>query len=308
MATVNLGKIKPLWKGDYSASETYRPLDFVEYNGQIYINILESIGNLPTNTTYFELVVEPNNIVHVPNSGLPNEAGTAYASDVTTSATDTTEGRLLKVGDFGLGANVYRGYPVNDFNSPDNANAPVGIYSFNTTFDNRPVNTTGIVIVASRGSGEKINILVTGGTSTPDMYFRRVTEGNISPWQKNYHTNNILGTVSQSGGVPTGAIIERGSNDNGEYVKYADGTQICTFSASITTDIEDGAGYRGLVQGVTYPASFVATPSVSVTAVDNLSWAGGCSAVSNNSVTLRAYTFIEDRAFVVRCIAIGRWY
>lgn len=38
---------------------------------------------------------------------------------------------------------------------------------------------------------------------------------------------NILGTVSQSGGIPTGAVIERGSNANGEYVKFADGTAIC---------------------------------------------------------------------------------
>lgn len=39
-----------------------------------------------------------------------------------------------------------------------------------------------------------------------------------------------VGTVSQSGGVPTGAIIERGSNVNGEFVRFADGTQevICT--------------------------------------------------------------------------------
>ena len=39
---------------------------------------------------------------------------------------------------------------------------------------------------------------------------------------------NLLGTVSQSGGVPTGAVIERGSNANGEYVKFADGTMIAT--------------------------------------------------------------------------------
>lgn len=42
-----------------------------------------------------------------------------------------------------------------------------------------------------------------------------------------YHRGNILGTVSQSGGTPTGAIIERGSNANGEYIRWADGTQIC---------------------------------------------------------------------------------
>lgn len=38
-----------------------------------------------------------------------------------------------------------------------------------------------------------------------------------------YKRSNILGTVSQSGGVPTGAIIERGSNASGEYVRFADG-------------------------------------------------------------------------------------
>lgn len=54
-------------------------------------------------------------------------------------------------------------------------------------------------------------------TLTPDKAFRR---------------GNILGTVSQSGGVPTGAIIERGSNANGEYVRYADGTQICLMTGS----------------------------------------------------------------------------
>ena len=34
--------------------------------------------------------------------------------------------------------------------------------------------------------------------------------------------NNILGTVSQTAGVPTGAIVERGSNANGEFVRFAD--------------------------------------------------------------------------------------
>lgn len=39
---------------------------------------------------------------------------------------------------------------------------------------------------------------------------------------------DILGTVSQSGGVPTGALIEYGSNSNGAYQKFAGGLQICT--------------------------------------------------------------------------------
>jgi len=48
-----------------------------------------------------------------------------------------------------------------------------------------------------------------------------------------YSPKNILGTVSQSAGTPTGAVIERGSNANGEYIRFADGTQICTRECAI---------------------------------------------------------------------------
>lgn len=42
-----------------------------------------------------------------------------------------------------------------------------------------------------------------------------------------YDRSNIVGTVAQSSGAPTGAVIERGSNANGEYTKFADGTMLC---------------------------------------------------------------------------------
>ncbi|MFU7708759.1 phage tail protein [Aeromonas veronii] len=51
---------------------------------------------------------------------------------------------------------------------------------------------------------------------------------------KYYKRKNILGPVSQVAGIPTGAIIERGSNANGEYIKFADGTLVCIASVSIT--------------------------------------------------------------------------
>jgi hypothetical protein len=39
-----------------------------------------------------------------------------------------------------------------------------------------------------------------------------------------YDNKNILGTVSQSGGVPTGALSEVDTNSNGIYIKRFDGT------------------------------------------------------------------------------------
>lgn len=93
-------------------------------------------------------------------------------------------------------------------------------------------------------------------TLTPDKAFRR---------------SNILGTVSQSGGVPTGAIIERGSNANGEYIRWADGTQICTkiLTVSLAIDIVFGSMYASAaIQLGTPAASFINTPAASPTGWD----------------------------------------
>jgi len=56
MATVNLGSIKFKWKGTYSGATAYTVDDVVEYNGSSYICKLASTGNLPTNTTYFDVM------------------------------------------------------------------------------------------------------------------------------------------------------------------------------------------------------------------------------------------------------------
>ena len=66
-----------------------------------------------------------------------------------------------------------------------------------------------------------------------------------------YNQSNILGTVSQSGGVPTGAIIERGSNSDGEYVVFADGTMIM----QNTVTVDSG------VTSVTIPFAFTPIPT-----------------------------------------------
>lgn len=38
---------------------------------------------------------------------------------------------------------------------------------------------------------------------------------------------DLVGTVAQSGGIPTGALFERGSNANGHYFRTAGGLQVC---------------------------------------------------------------------------------
>ena len=69
-----------------------------------------------------------------------------------------------------------------------------------------------------------------------------------------YHTDNVVGTVSQSGGVPTGGVVESDSNANGSYVKFACGTMITRTRFTIT----ESSTVR-LIADVTLPAAFAST-------------------------------------------------
>jgi len=91
----------------------------------------------------------------------------------------------------------------------------------------------------------------TTGITTPDV---ETSDGAV------YAKGNILGTVSESGGVPTGAIIERGSNANGEFVRYADGAQIC-FLERIETF---GQSTQNTEAIWTYPSEFIDRPALNI--------------------------------------------
>lgn len=121
------------------------------------------------------------------------------------------------------------------------------------------------------------------------------------PWQRVYSQASILGAVSQSGGVPTGAVIERGSNANGDYVRLADGTQICTRSMAASS---------GAPATWTFPATFAAAPVITGTAQ-----AAVLSAVCLDAApTTTAATFSARdrtdarRADTVHLAATGRWF
>ncbi|MDA1380503.1 prophage tail fiber N-terminal domain-containing protein [Plesiomonas shigelloides subsp. oncorhynchi] len=78
-----------------------------------------------------------------------------------------------------------------------------------------------------------------------------------------YSQGNIVGSVSQSGGVPTGAIIQRGRNANGEFVRFADGTQICLSSQVISTTEFGTPGPNMTVSKTwTFPANFSSSAGV----------------------------------------------
>lgn|SRR5574338_329139 len=104
-----------------------------------------------------------------------------------------------------------------------------------------------------------------------------------------------VGTVSESGGIPTGAIIERGSNANGSFTKFADGTLICTASKS-AADVNPIAH--------TFPAAFAGGAVVSLTN-DHTTFASNATQnVSNTTFTFHSST-ASNTIYVT---AIGRWF
>jgi hypothetical protein len=119
-------------------------------------------------------------------------------------------------------------------------------------------------------------------------------------------SSTLVGTVSESSGTPTGAIIERGSNANGEFVKFADGTLICHLNSLSTSSSSDVTW--------TYPSAFSTTTGLVVTGMgrgsdtDRIISTGGV--LTTTTATIRAYVATNgSRSSTTVCIsAIGRWY
>lgn len=141
------------------------------------------------------------------------------------------------------------------------------------------------------------------------------TQGRLMRADYGYGPGNILGTVSQTSGTPTGAVIESGAG----YTRFADGTQICT--GTLTLNQSDPATVSGVFS---YAQGFVATPVVSamldassttgLTPVDDALLAvtaatsGGTSATLSIKRVAGQTDFAAGDSCSVMVTAIGRWF
>ncbi|MBD8090994.1 hypothetical protein IFT48_13410 [Pseudomonas fluorescens] len=156
-----------------------------------------------------------------------------------------------------------------------------------------------------RTASTKINAM------TQEIYDRLTKLGSAS-------NAALVGTVAQSGGVPTGAIIERGSNANGQFTKYADGTLICWDAVGFSAGTTVGAGsifQSPPVPARSFPATFASPPKIFITA--SCALAVSVCAISGDgnapswppAVCQGPYntgsTFYQG---IMNYLAIGRWY
>jgi hypothetical protein len=179
-------------------------------------------------------------------------------------------------------------------NTPAGGIAATTVQAAINELDSEKVAKTDVIAIANGGTG------ATTANAAADAIgaFRRGT---------------LLGAVSQSAGVPTGAVIERGSNANGQYVRFADGTQICTHFVSVTGPNEaSGQIFISASNTWTFPAVFWNTPAFYANEVggNGFTWAGlGAGAASNTGTTFLLYRSVAATVSSdVTLCAIGRWF
>lgn len=229
-----------------------------------------------------------------------------------TDLSDPASGSLMPPGAFGLGTDNPPTAIGNDYNS-------VGAFQvakFGGGQLNPPFGASDVAPVLAWANNASFTTQVAAKQNGTGLIKFRVQNNNVwQAWREIYHTGNLLGTVSQSGGVPTGAIIERGSNSNGEYVKFADGTLICRVKNLSAPDISSPSGSVFLSSSDSiwnFPLAFSEYPAVYGTrkAFTGVWVAAGSGDVTTTFASFRLArgTSFSGATLTFDAVAIGRWF
>lgn len=121
-----------------------------------------------------------------------------------------------------------------------------------------------------------------------------------------------VGTVTQSAGIPTGAIVESGSNASGSYTKWADGTMICIIRNAGPFAI--GANAATVVGPFALPTGFISTDffasAVAIPATNNDVF----GVISSYAVTQTSVSFVfrngatAQNIVNIKILCVGRWF
>jgi len=147
------------------------------------------------------------------------------------------------------------------------------------------------------------------------------TPGRLMRADYGYGPGNILSTVGQSAGTPTGGVMERGSNANGEYIKFADGTVECWSALNLTYVIPSKLAALwtypvALINGVIVPNALLNVSSYNAGATPPINdltgvYAGAIDVGSCYFQLFRntgAADFLAGDQAQVRVRVLGRWF
>ena len=138
--SASAGRVLLLFKGEYDGSATYAPMDVVKYGVSSFVCKQESTGNLPTNTTYWQVLAQ----------GISNMSPEAIGIGYGVSS-DSGSARTATLSDYNLTPN---GIVAVTFGADVPANATLNI------------NSQGAKPIYFRGSAIVANVIKGGDTVT----------------------------------------------------------------------------------------------------------------------------------------------
>lgn len=140
-----------------------------------------------------------------------------------------------------------------------------------------------------------------------------LNDTNLNQMQTNIQT--AISSLETNIDVEIGKIIESGSNSNGNYIKFSDGTMICTKSVIVSTKIENPWGNlfeSSQLDLGNFPVSFIETPVLSVNkTIGRGSWLelveGTTNSAIGNTYLVSAVSTTSTTNITINIIAIGKW-
>ncbi|MGK0546345.1 hypothetical protein ACSEE7_12660 [Halomonas cupida] len=241
-----------------------------------------------------------------------SDAGTAASRDV-----GGGPGNVLEVGQYGLGSSSPYGGDIAGDVLDELANC--GFFMVQGTVMDA-LGMTGV------GSAQGIHTAVAGSTAGFQLISRRtLSEQSLGLRSKTgnqwsglvniTHSGNLVGDLSRS---ESPSAFEYGSNGNGEYLKFADGTLICYVEVNGTGTTIEVPGSAGSMYHSgdiirTFPATFVEKPVVGVTAMrhsdDSIIVWGNARTTTGSTTKVRGIASQPSQSigYYLHVIAIGRW-
>jgi hypothetical protein len=212
--------------------------------------------------------------------------GRASGAAVQTDATDATAGRLMTVGAFGLGG-TGAAIGVADV---DDSTLATGFYRLEAgAAGTLPASLggAGLILQVHRYAATVCVQQIRRAHSIGGGVWQRICDGSWGSWVQ--VMPEVIGTVGQSSGAVTGALIERGSNANGDYAKFADGMLVIQRICSV--DVNSNAEQTFIAAAPSFHASDTAagfmSPFGNMQAVDNFIGGGRVRLAGTGTIALR---------------------
>lgn len=245
-----------------------------------------------------------------------------------THPTDATPGRMIGVGNWGIGAPIVLNNPgLNDV-------LTFGYYYVNFGLGTPAGYVSGWLFVQPITPDYVIQDFVT--ESDGSRHSRTKIAGVWQPWARvltsganglsvalggtgnttgtapKLAASAILGSVSTVSGVPTGAILEAGTNASGEYTKYADGRLICLARPVGAPAVVANA--TTLLGPYALPASFVdgnfitLGSGIPATSYDQYGFTYGYAASTSSVMLVYRNGTVPQQIANIKILCVGRWY